>query len=177
MRKERTERFMVRKKFLEPTAGIRQEYSDYKYEGTWVASNLKLSRPNPETHPDFPLWELGYTPERVYFLFWPDGWHFCSPPGKATASGRFGPYRDGFWRHCNLKPLPGMTHRKFFASFNEIVLMWQYTSCFKPVSFQFPVPVYSHITVGRVSKILWSFGVLLPGPLCDKVRGTGALGI
>ncbi|KAH7124646.1 hypothetical protein EDB81DRAFT_911677 [Dactylonectria macrodidyma] len=90
---------IVRKHFLEPTAGIRQEEGVYRYTGTWIAANLKISPPTPQTHPQFPLWELGYSPEEVYDLFWPEGWHFCSPPGKATASGRFGPESERIWRH------------------------------------------------------------------------------
>lgn len=90
---------IVRKHFLEPTAGIRQEVGKYSYDGTWIAANLKISLPTPQTHPQFPLWALGYTPESVYDLFWPDGWHFCSPPGKPTAAGRFGPHEERLWRH------------------------------------------------------------------------------
>lgn len=90
---------IVRKHFLEPTAGIRQEAGVYPYEGVWVASNLKMTLPTQQTHPDFPLWDLGYTPQEVYDLFWPEGWHFCSPPGRPTATGRFGPREDRTWRH------------------------------------------------------------------------------
>ena len=90
---------IVRKRFLEPTAGIQQQAGVYPYEGVWVASNLKLTAPTPQTHPDFLLWKLGYTPDEVYDLFWPVGWHFCSPPGKPTATGRFGPQADRTWRH------------------------------------------------------------------------------
>ncbi|XXG97376.1 hypothetical protein Hte_003675 [Hypoxylon texense] len=90
---------VVRKHFLEASAGIKQVDSAYRYDGTWVAANLKLTVPTPESHPDFPLWDLGFTPEAVYDLFWPKGWHFCSPPGKPTAAGRFGPYEARFWRH------------------------------------------------------------------------------
>lgn len=92
-------RGVVRKTFLEPVADIRQVETDYKYEGTWVAANLKISPPTPETHPDFPAWKVGMTPDEVYDLFWPAGWHFCSPPGKPTASGRFGPVESRFYRH------------------------------------------------------------------------------
>ncbi|GAP83802.1 putative monooxygenase-like protein [Rosellinia necatrix] len=92
-------RGIVRKHFLEPTAGIRQVDSSYKYDGTWIAANLELSLPTPKTHPDFPLWKLGYTPNDVYDLFWPVGWHFGSPPGKPLAAGRFGPYEARLWRH------------------------------------------------------------------------------
>jgi 2-polyprenyl-6-methoxyphenol hydroxylase-like FAD-dependent oxidoreductase len=90
---------VVRKHFLEPTAGIKQEDGTYPYNGTWVAANLKMSLPSRETHPNLPLWDLGYKPEDVYDLFWPQGWHFCSPPGKATAAGRFGPHHERLWRH------------------------------------------------------------------------------
>ncbi|RBA21730.1 hypothetical protein FPRO05_00079 [Fusarium proliferatum] len=90
---------IVRKHFLEPTVGIKQDDGLYPYSGTWIAANLKMKLPTPETHPDFPLWKFGYSPQEVYNLFWPVGWHFCTPPGKATASGRFGPYEERLWRH------------------------------------------------------------------------------
>ncbi|KAB5554729.1 hypothetical protein GE09DRAFT_1032756 [Coniochaeta sp. 2T2.1] len=90
---------IVRKHFLEPVASIKQEVGTYPYEGTWVAANLHMSLPTQQTHPEFPLWRLGFTPQEVYDLFWPKGWHFCSPPGAATASGRFGPHDERLWRH------------------------------------------------------------------------------
>ncbi|SMY26208.1 unnamed protein product [Zymoseptoria tritici ST99CH_1A5] len=92
-------RGVVRKTFLEKVADIRQINTGYRYEGTWVAANLKIRLPTPDTHPDFPAWKLGLTPQEVYDLFWPKGWHFCSPPGKPTATGRFGPYEERMWRH------------------------------------------------------------------------------
>lgn len=92
-------RGVVRKTFLEKVADVRQVNSSYRYEGTWVATNLKIQLPTPESHPDFPAWKLGMTPQEVYDLFWPKGWHFCSPPGKPTATGRFGPHDKRLWRH------------------------------------------------------------------------------
>lgn len=89
----------MRKRFLEPEADIRQVHSAYRYEGTWVAANLRITLPTPETHPELPVWKVGLTPAQVYDLFWPKGWHFCSPPGKPVATGRFGPYNDRLWRH------------------------------------------------------------------------------
>jgi len=62
-------RGIARKHFLEPTVGIRQVDSTYQYDETWVAANLKISLPTPLTHPTFPLWELGYTPDEVYDTF------------------------------------------------------------------------------------------------------------
>ncbi|KAK5629406.1 hypothetical protein RRF57_005121 [Xylaria bambusicola] len=92
-------RGIIRKHFLEPSAGIQQVEGIYKYDGTWVAANLKITPPTPKTHPRFPLWKLGYTPEQVYDLFWPIGFHFGSPPGKPFAAGRFGPNEARLWRH------------------------------------------------------------------------------
>lgn len=92
-------RGIVRKAFLEPIADIRQVNSDYRYTGTWIAANIHIDLPTPETHPDFPPFAAGLTTQEAYDLFWPKGWHFCSPPGKPTASGRFGPHDQRLWRH------------------------------------------------------------------------------
>ncbi|SPO07711.1 related to monooxygenase [Cephalotrichum gorgonifer] len=91
-------RGVVRKKFLEPE-GIRQVESDWTYVGTWVAANLHITTPTPKSHPEFPLWKLGYTPEQVHDLFWPSGFHFCNYSERPAVSGRFGPPGSGFWRH------------------------------------------------------------------------------
>lgn len=109
----------VRKTFLERVADIRQLNSDYRYEGTWVATNLKIRLPTPETHPDFPPFKAGLKPEEAYDLFWPKGWHFCSPPGKPTASGRFGPYDQRLWRH-------EFRQDDWKDSMNAIELFWEH---------------------------------------------------
>ena len=95
---------VVRKKFLEPEAGIKQDVGKYSYEGTWVAANLQITPPTPASHPQLPFWELGMTSDEVCDLYWPKGWHFCTPPGKATACGLFGPYKDRNWRHEFAEP-------------------------------------------------------------------------
>jgi 2-polyprenyl-6-methoxyphenol hydroxylase-like FAD-dependent oxidoreductase len=92
-------RGIVRKAFLEPIADIRQVDSDHRYTGTWVAANVHIDLTTPKTHPDFPPFAAGLTPQEAYDLFWPKGWHFCSPPGKPTASERFGPHGERLWRH------------------------------------------------------------------------------
>lgn len=112
---------VVRKHFLEASAGIKQEEGLYRYSGTWVAANLKLRLPTPQTHPKFPLWKLGYTPEQVYDLFWPKGWHFCSPPGKATATGRFGPHEERLWRH-------EFRQEDWNDSMDPVELLWDHLS-------------------------------------------------
>jgi 2-polyprenyl-6-methoxyphenol hydroxylase-like FAD-dependent oxidoreductase len=65
-------RGIVRKKFLEPE-GIKQEVGLYHHVSTWVAANFEITLPTPATHPDFPLWKLGYSSEQVYDAFWPSG--------------------------------------------------------------------------------------------------------
>ncbi|PLN82185.1 FAD/NAD(P)-binding domain-containing protein [Aspergillus taichungensis] len=91
-------RGVVRKKFLEPE-GIKQVDGVWPYVGTWVAINLQVDLPTPEKHPEFPLWKLGYTPERVHEEFWPKGFHFCNDSQRPAVSGRFGPKGARFWRH------------------------------------------------------------------------------
>ena len=110
---------VVRKRFLEPEAGIKQEEGTYTYEGTWVATNLQFTPPTPQSHPHLPFWDLGMTPEQVCDLYWPKGWHFCTPPGKATACGRFGPYKDRLWRHEFAEP-------KWQNSMDPLGLFWDH---------------------------------------------------
>ncbi|KAF7125583.1 hypothetical protein CNMCM5793_001800 [Aspergillus hiratsukae] len=92
-------RGIVRKHFLEPSAGVRQEPGIFEYDGIWIAANLKITLPTPQSHPDLALWAAGHDPESVYNLYWPENWHFCRPPGKPVACGRFGPHADWLWRH------------------------------------------------------------------------------
>jgi 2-polyprenyl-6-methoxyphenol hydroxylase-like FAD-dependent oxidoreductase len=110
---------IVRKKFLEPVANVQQITGLYEYTGTWIAANLKITPPIPETHPELGFWKMGISPEEVYDLFWPENWHFCSPPGKATASGRFGPRESRLWRHELAEP-------DWDDSKDAIELMWEH---------------------------------------------------
>ncbi|EME38688.1 hypothetical protein DOTSEDRAFT_180526 [Dothistroma septosporum NZE10] len=87
----------VRKHALEPL-GIRQLVGVHKYEARWVAANLQIHLPTPESHPSFPLWKLGYRPREVWDIFWPAGFHFCNHATKSVATGRFGPRDERFWR-------------------------------------------------------------------------------
>jgi len=68
------------------------------YEETWVALNLKLTLPTPTSHPDFPLWRLGYTPEQVYDVFFPADFRFICNPDRPSVCGRFGLPTDRLWR-------------------------------------------------------------------------------
>jgi hypothetical protein len=69
-----------------------------KYEETWVALNWKIKLPTVETHPNFPLWKLGYTPEQVYDSFFPVEFRFLCNPRRPAVCGRFGLAEDRLWR-------------------------------------------------------------------------------
>lgn len=92
-------RGVVRKRFLEASAGIRQEKGIFEYDGIWIAGNLKITPPTPESHPELPFWKNGQDSQAVYDLFWPPEWHFCRPPGRPVACGRIGSASEYLWRH------------------------------------------------------------------------------
>ena len=60
--------------------------------------NLKLTVPTPKSHPDFPLWQRGYTPEQMYDLFFPQAFRFLCNPDRPAVCGRFGLEEDRLWR-------------------------------------------------------------------------------
>ncbi|KAJ5365229.1 monooxygenase [Penicillium concentricum] len=88
----------TRKMYLEPK-GIKLEWAEQtRYEETWVALNWKMHLPTKETHPSFPLWDLGYTPDEVYDLFFPADFRFLCNPSRPAVCGRFGRPEDRLWR-------------------------------------------------------------------------------
>ncbi|KAK5070296.1 hypothetical protein LTR64_002136 [Lithohypha guttulata] len=88
----------VRKKYLEPQGITMNKCECTNYEETWVALNWKVTTPTPKTHPDFPLWQLGYTPTDVYDLFFPKEFNFLCNPERPAVCGRFGLQTDQLWR-------------------------------------------------------------------------------
>lgn len=60
--------------------------------------NWQLTLPTPDTHPEFPLWKRGFTPEDVYDLFFPRDFRFLCDPKRPSVCGRFGPNRARLWR-------------------------------------------------------------------------------
>mgnify|MGYP001573444410 FL=1 len=104
----------TRKKYLEPRGVVMEKSREYvitilvgyfkltqysfHYEAIWVALNWRLTLPTPESHPSFPLWRLGYTPEEVYDLFFPPYFNFICDPARPSVCGRFGRTEDRLWR-------------------------------------------------------------------------------
>ncbi|KAK5995929.1 3-(3-hydroxy-phenyl)propionate/3-hydroxycinnamic acid hydroxylase-like protein [Cladobotryum mycophilum] len=87
----------VRKNYLE-NRGITLQHIGNGYEEAWVALNWRISLPTPESHPDFPLWKLGHSPEDVFDLFFPKNFRFLCNPDRAAVCGRFGLAEDRLWR-------------------------------------------------------------------------------
>lgn len=88
----------TRKRYLEPL-GVRLEHvSSDTYHETWVALNWRMSLPTPESHPSFPLWEKGYSPQQVYDAFFPTDFRFLCNSERPAVCGRFGLSTDRLWR-------------------------------------------------------------------------------
>lgn len=105
----------TRKQYLEPKGVHMEKVTEYVvyaiaencitdtiirefYQETWVALNWQITLPTPESHPEFPLWTLGYTPEQVYDLFFPYEFRFLCNPSRPAVCGRFGLQTDRLWR-------------------------------------------------------------------------------
>ncbi|KAH8705419.1 hypothetical protein BGW36DRAFT_456886 [Talaromyces proteolyticus] len=88
----------TRKQYLEPRGVQLEKLVDMTYEEDWVAINWRISLPTPDTHPDFPLWEKGYTPQQVYDEFFPTNFRFLCNPQRSAVCGRFGLPKDRLWR-------------------------------------------------------------------------------
>lgn len=69
-----------------------------KYDELWVSLNWKIHLPTKETHPDFPLWQLGYSSQEVYDLFFPEHFRFLCNPSRPVVCGRFGLPQERPWR-------------------------------------------------------------------------------
>ncbi|KAL2206005.1 FAD/NAD(P)-binding domain-containing protein [Sarocladium strictum] len=88
----------TRKHYLEPLGISLDRIGSTAYEEHWVALNWKISLPTPETHPDFPLWAKGFSPQDVYDAFFPRDFRFICNPKRASVCGRFGLSADRLWR-------------------------------------------------------------------------------
>ncbi|KAE8142837.1 hypothetical protein BDV38DRAFT_267495 [Aspergillus pseudotamarii] len=87
-----------RKQYLEAKCVHMEKVTEYFYQETWVALNWRITLPTPESHPEFPLWTLGYTPEQVYDLFFPYELRFICNPNRPAVCGWFGLQADRLWR-------------------------------------------------------------------------------
>lgn len=88
----------TRKRYLEAKGIELLATSSTEYEKDWVALNWHISLPTPTTHPDFPLWRKGYTPEQVYDEYFPSEFRFLCNHARPAVCGRFGLQTDRLWR-------------------------------------------------------------------------------
>lgn len=57
-----------------------------------------MTLPTKSSHPDFPLWKLGFTPQEVYDRFFPENFRFIGNPKRPAVCGTFGPRSERLWR-------------------------------------------------------------------------------
>ncbi|KAJ9603784.1 hypothetical protein H2200_011970 [Cladophialophora chaetospira] len=88
----------IRKHYLEPKGVLLEMVPGYEYQETWVAMNWHMDLPTRETHPDFPLWKLNYTPQQVFDAFFPSDFRFIGNPDRPAVCGTFGPRSERLWR-------------------------------------------------------------------------------
>lgn len=92
------------------------------YEETWVALNWKITLPTEKSHPEFPLWRLGYTSIEVYNLFFPAEFRFLCNPERPAVCGRFGLPEDRLWRfEFVVRPGEDGTEMATPAAFQKII--------------------------------------------------------
>lgn len=85
-------RGFTRKRYLEPK-GIKLERS-HPYRQVFVGANWHVTMPTPDSHPDFPLWKLGYSPEDVAEEFFPFNMMLFCNPERQLVSARVGLRKD-----------------------------------------------------------------------------------
>ncbi|KAH0592480.1 hypothetical protein MHUMG1_09751 [Metarhizium humberi] len=115
----------TRKKYLEPQGVHMERVTQSSYDETWVALNWKMTLPTPETHPDFPLWANGYTPQQVYDAYFPTDFRFLCNPKRAAVCGRFGLPSDRLWR-LEFVVLPGEDGNEMSAPHNIRKIVYPY---------------------------------------------------
>ena len=115
----------TRKRYLEPRGVVLEKAHQMSYEEVWVALNWKMTLPTPETHPKFPLWRKGYSPEQVYDLFFPLNFRFLCNPNRAAVCGRFGMAEDMLWRF-EFVVLPGENESEMATAKKIKEIVWPY---------------------------------------------------
>ncbi|KPI43783.1 3-(3-hydroxy-phenyl)propionate/3-hydroxycinnamic acid hydroxylase [Cyphellophora attinorum] len=88
----------VRKCYMEPKGITMDPISSFGYNETWVAINLEVFPPTPESHPNLPVWDRGYSSEQVYDLYFPRDFRFICNAERPAVCGRFGNGQRRLWR-------------------------------------------------------------------------------
>jgi hypothetical protein len=81
-------RGFTRNMYLEQKAVLMEKV--HPYEQYYVGINWEIDTPTPETHPDFPLWKLGFTPKDVLDAFFPRAFKFVCNPIRQGCASRIG---------------------------------------------------------------------------------------
>lgn len=110
----------VRKKYLE-AKGVVMEHV-HPFEKVYIGANWDVTAPTPKTHPKFPLWAKGYTPDDVLRAFMPE--HFCyiCNPDRRGILSRAGAWKGGamMWR-SEFEAFPNEDPTELEQHFEEIV--------------------------------------------------------
>ncbi|OAQ82124.1 monooxygenase [Purpureocillium lilacinum] len=115
----------TRKNYLEPRGVALEREASAPYDKVWVALNWRITFPTQATHPEFPLWEKGYTPEQVYNEFFPKNFRFLCNPTRAAVCGRFGLESDRLWRF-EFVVLPGEDSTEMASPANIARIVYPY---------------------------------------------------
>lgn len=96
----------VRKVFLEPKGVVAERF--HPFMQIWAGCNWYIDPPTPESHPDFPLWKLGWTTDKVMDEFIPKDFKYLCHPDRKGAASRIGVPTDQprVWR-TEFEVLPG----------------------------------------------------------------------
>jgi hypothetical protein len=77
---------------------LKAKFQRFGYKETWIALNMKLTLPTRESHPHFPFWDLGFTAEQIYDLYFPKSFRFICNADRPAVCGRFGNGVERLWR-------------------------------------------------------------------------------
>lgn len=115
----------TRKMYLEPKGVVMEEIWPHKL--TFVSTNWKVLCPTLKTHPDFPLWKKGYTPDQVIKAFFPSGFYFVANPDRLGAAGNIGEVTapDGLW-HQEFEVKEGEDKKEMMSVEKVNEILWPY---------------------------------------------------